>query len=109
MTTPRHLFNLRATITRPTNSVDAGGAPTRTFATHLSNVACRVRTYGGGEGVRYGRENNRYSHAVYVGPGLDIVETDRVTVDGLTLDVQAVMNPDRMDVYTRLDCEETKP
>ena len=67
---------------------------------------------------RYGRLDANISHAVYIEPGQDIVETDRITNvvgDNSVANTVGIRSPLRVrfiqdfdldGVVTRLDCEE---
>lgn len=118
MLTPTHLFNATCEVERATQSRDSGGSYTETFATHLTGVRCRIQPLSGDELRRYGRLDANISHAVYIEPGQDIVETDRITNvvgDNSVANTVGIRSPLRVrfiqdfdldGVVTRLDCEE---
>ena len=106
---PIHLFDKSCTIKRVADTVDSGGGPIETQNNHLTGVLCRIQPVSGSENVRYGRENNRITHDVFVEGGQDITAEDFVIVDGLTLDIQFARDYDRQGALMLLECEETKP
>lgn len=105
------MFDTTASVQRATLTADTSGAPIDTYTTSIASIACRLNIRGGNEGERYGRHNTRYTHAVYADAGLDITEKDRIIVAGYTLEVNAIQRfyDGGTQIYTRYDCEETKP
>ncbi len=77
-------------VQRPTTSAGTSGFPTQTYSPHLSSITAVVHITGGGEGIRYQRENNRAFGTVQLQGGLDITEKDQIIYDGRTFDIQHV-------------------
>lgn len=107
MQCPTHLLANTCNVERPTETVDAGGAPKSAFTTNLTSIRCLVQPADGKEILKYGRLDTEITHSVYVEPGQDIVAKDRVIVSGRSpLNVRFVCDFDLAGVLTRLDCTE---
>lgn len=79
-----------ATTQRASNSVDAGGATTQTFASNLTGVKVFVQDMNGDEAAKYGAERYQRMAKIYVEPGKDILEKDRIVVGSRTFDIEHV-------------------
>lgn len=90
------------TVQRFTETVDIGGSVTVTWSNHLTNVTCVVQMRGGSESIRYAFENVRRFGTIYVDPGLDITEADRILYNGRTFDIQTIETPDERRTGDRL-------
>ena len=102
------------TVQRNTTALDSSRFPTDSWATHLSGINAAVQIRSGAEAVRYGRENNRRFGTVYLPPGYDITEADRIVYNGRTFDIQSVRTPDDRRngdplAYMVLEIQETDP
>ena len=72
---------------------DAYGTPADTWADHLTDIACRLKTGVGGEGggmeVTVGAEVVIADYKLFLGD-VDITEQDRVIIDSITYEVLLV-------------------
>lgn len=107
MIAPDHLLIHSCAIERATGALDVGGAPTTTYALEYSGVPCRVVVRSGTEAPQYGGERNKYTYSVYFRGTQDVLETDRIIVEGLTLDVQSVIDFDLVGALKCAECERT--
>ena len=113
--TPVHLFNEVVGTTRLATTFDSGGSPINTFTAEISDIPARVQPISGSENVRYGRESTRRMWKIFVEPGQDILETDRITYDdnttgtviSRTMDIQEIRNPQMANTILTIICEET--
>lgn len=101
-------------ILRPTNAVDATGAPTQTYNAHLSGLTAMVNIISGTETVRSGRDSTRNFGRCQLQAGLDILTTDRLVYNSRTFDILHVRNAGERsdgDPLARmvLEIQETKP
>lgn len=114
--TPIHLLDQTVSTQRYTTTLDASRSPVNSYTTRLSAIAARVQPMSGSEAVRYGRESTRRMFRVFVEPGQDITEKDRVlfvdqsqfAAKTRTLEVVEKRNPQSANVITTLICEETE-
>ena len=84
---PNSLFNSKINILRATDSVDSGGSPISTFATHLSNVKCRVQPVSAAENVRAQRQASIETYRVYCDDALDINMKDKAVYSADNFDI----------------------
>lgn len=97
---------------RPVVTKDSGGSPVSVFTTSLISFKADIQPRSGNEGVRYGRENNRYDYKAFALVGLDIQEQDRLHCGDRVYDVQFVWNRDGATDpcgHMVIGLEETKP
>ncbi|OFW99179.1 MAG: hypothetical protein A3E78_14215 [Alphaproteobacteria bacterium RIFCSPHIGHO2_12_FULL_63_12] len=88
------LMDRRAAITRRTATPDGKGGHTYSTAT-VTNTPARVRPATAREAIRSDRPETVVSHVLYVGPAVDILPRDRVTIDGTTYEVVGVRPPSK--------------
>lgn len=79
-----------ATSRRATNTLDAGGAPIQTFNNNLTSVKVFVQDISGDENPKYGREAFDRLAAIYIEPGKDILEKDRLVIGSRTFEIEHV-------------------
>lgn len=83
---------VRATISRVTRVSDGAGGTTETWGTHLTGVRCRVDLpSSGAEEQVAGQIQSVATVIVTVPHGTDVTARDRLTVDGRTFEVVAVL------------------
>lgn len=96
-----------ATIQRATTVSDGGGGTTVTWGTHLANVPCRLSPVGGGEiGLTGARIEDEATSLVTVAWDVDVLESDRLVINGMTYDVQLVRRRGAWALTTRIECKE---
>lgn len=78
--TPTHLFTDTATVERKTLSVDAGGSPVETWASHIASLACAIQPVSTSKAVLYGADRATRVFTLYCAPGRDITTKDRIVV-----------------------------
>jgi len=81
--------NHTVTISTPSAAQDSSGFNTPSYSGSASNVPCRIHELTGSETVRYGRPLGR---RVFIGSfeqGVTINPKDRVSWEGVTLEVKA--------------------
>jgi hypothetical protein len=95
------------TIQRKTIASDGGGGTSATWATHVADVACRLSPVAGGEtGTAGGRIADEATAVVTVSAGIDVVEGDRLVIDGQTFDIHLVRERGAWELSTRLEVRE---
>jgi len=97
--TPRHLFNLIATLLKPALGRDAGGSTIQDFQPS-GTFKCRIQTTGIGPKTRevFG-DDTGYTAVLYCGPEVDITDRDRVQVNGTVYKVIGVQDNNRLGVF----------
>ena len=101
-----------ALIERPTRVSDGGGGYTQTWATLAANVPCRLAPVGGGEDER-GRASggdrivDSATSTITFAAGVDVSESDRVTVAGQAFDVLLVRRRGNYEVTRRCEARES--
>lgn len=97
----------RVTIQRATVTLQAGGAPVRTWST-VATVWAQVRTVSGGEQRNEGADQVVASlfYAVTIRHKDGLEPTMRVLWDGRELEVTAIQEPDNRQRMLTLLCSE---
>lgn len=75
---PLHALVHTVTVERPTATTGTAGGVSRSWATHLSNVRCRIQPISGAEAVQYGRDGSTRVYRVVMRYQTDITEGDRL-------------------------------
>jgi SPP1 family predicted phage head-tail adaptor len=69
-------------------------------------VRGRIRPASSSEREVAQKEERQITHVLYVVAGTDIRRGDRVTVDGLTVEVDAIREPSKAGHHLEIDCLE---
>jgi SPP1 family predicted phage head-tail adaptor len=99
------LLNHEASIARRRRSPDGQGGWAIDYAPHAT-ARGRIRPAGSAEREAAQAEQREISHVLYVLADVDIARGDRVTVDGLTVDVVGVREPSKAGEFYQVDCLE---
>lgn len=97
---------------RPVVTLDAARSPISTYVNQILSIVVFIQPRTGNEMVRYGRENNRYTHIGYAAPLQDVLEQDQLYSGGKMYDIQYVWNRDGKASplgHMVLELQETKP
>jgi len=99
MRTPKHLFNLVATLLKPALVRDAGGSTIQDFQP-AGTFMCRIQTSGIGPKSReiFG-DDTGFTAVLYCGPEVGIADRDRVQVNGTIYKVIGVQDNNGMGVF----------
>lgn len=92
-------------ISRRQRSPDGQGGWPFTYEA-VGTVRGRIRPASSSEREAAQKEERQITHVLYVVAGTDIERGDRVTVDGLTVDVEAIREPSRAGHHLEIDCRE---
>lgn len=101
------LATKRARIERRTITSDSMGTFTESWAL-VTNLPCYVGEVSAQEAERYRRDGVSATHRIQLDGSATIREADRVSMDGLTFDVLAVLNPGRAGARLVLICEQVR-
>jgi hypothetical protein len=105
--TAERAFPDLATIQRRTEISDGGGGTTTTWADLAENVPCRLSPVGGGEvGLTGARIADEATSLVTMAATRDVVESDRLVIDGFVYDVQLVRRRGSWALTLRIECKE---
>lgn len=97
----------RCTIERKTTAPDGGGGTTETWASHLTDVPCRIEPAGGGEtGATADRVDDETTHVLYLPALTDVDDTDRVLLAGQRYDITAVRRWGSAEAYRSVELTE---
>ena len=99
------LANRTVTVYRPTDSVDAIGAPKEVYAFHLRTRG-RSQPLSGADAVRLGKPESTVMHKLYIAGTPDIKARDRITIGSLILYVVIVRDIDLAGKFTTIECEQ---
>ena len=87
---------------------EKGGSPD-SWQIRYNNVAARIQPIDARERVKWGGLPTIATHRIYVGDGtLSISEADRVVYGDRTFRILGVRNPDELDQFLILNCEEIR-
>lgn len=97
-----------ATIRRFSSTQDASGSYVRTYSDFATGVVCRFEEMTGDEAVRYQREANVKTYAVYFASSVDVRVQDRLLIAGTEMEVRNVhplrdSSGDTMELRVRAD------
>lgn len=94
-------------VQRKTAVSDGGGGTTESWASHVTDVPCRIAPLGGGEtGTAGSRVIDETTHVVTLPAGEDITEADRVVVDARTYEVTVVRDRGEWELSRRVEVKE---
>jgi hypothetical protein len=82
-----------STLRAPTVNSGIGTPSNSDYAANLTNIDCRIEVVSSARplpGVPFGTDA---THAVLVQRGRDVIQTDRVTVRGMVLEVLGIAKP----------------
>lgn len=99
------MSNKTATVQRSTLTRDAVGGSIETWASDAV-YQMALQPTSGSEDDRYGREEYTITHRGYLAGTPDILPDDRLSIDGNTYLIRAVLNPCGLDRYTKLLMEQ---
>lgn len=93
-------------IQRRTVSSDGGGGSTESWSDHLT-APCRIAPIGGGEGGQAAaRVTEETTHLITLAANTDVVEADRILIDGQTFDVTLVRKRGSWELSRRVEVRE---
>lgn len=101
------LLNHVFTVTRRTRTSDGQGGFTIGYAA-AGTVNGRMRPASSNEKEVASAMQRNISHVLYVEVDADIERGDRVTFDGLSVDVLAIREPSLMGHHLEIDCLEVQ-
>ena len=101
------LLNHVFTVTRRTRTSDGQGGFTIGYSS-VGTVNGRMRPASSNEKEVAAAMQRNISHVLYVEVDADIERGDRVTFDGLTVDVLAIREPSLMGHHLEIDCLEVQ-
>lgn len=94
-------------IERRVDVSDDGGGTTTTWDPHLEAVPCRLSPVGGGEiGLTGARIEDEATSLITVAHDVDVLESDRILIDGFVYDVQLVRRRGVWALTTRIEAKE---
>lgn len=99
------LLNNTFTIERRRRTADGQGGWAIDYV-DPHTVRGRIRPATSSEREVAQREERQITHVLYVVAGTDIKRGDRVTVDDLVVDVDAIREPSKADEHYEIDCLE---
>lgn len=74
----------------------------------LAPITGRLRPASSAEIIAAQQEQRKITHIFYCVEGEDIARGDRITGDGVTVDIQGVREPSRMDHHLEIDALEVQ-
>ena len=107
MTVFTSLLNRAYAITRRRRTPDAQGGWVIDYIP-AGIIQGRLRPASSAERIAALQEQRTITHVFYCLAGSDIGRGDRVTGDGVTVDVEGVREPSRADHHLEIDCTETQ-
>lgn len=105
MTVFESLLNNLFTVERRRRSPDGRGGWAIDYV-QIDPMLGRIRPATSREREVAQLEEREITHVLYVVAGSDIARGDRVTGDGLTVDVRAIREPSRAGEHLEIDCRE---
>lgn len=99
------LLNNTASLYRRRRTSDGQGGWVIDYVAN-GTAACRIRPASSSEREVAMKEERQITHVLYVVADTDIERGDRVTVDGLTVDVDAIREPSKAGHHLEVDCLE---
>ena len=101
------LFNREFTQTRPARVTDGQGGWTVSYGA-VGTTKGRLRPASAEERTVAAQEQRRLSHVFYCDANEDIQRGDRLTEDGITVEVLGIREPSRARHHLECDCWETQ-
>ena len=101
------LLNHTFAVNRRTRASDGQGGFTIGYS-RVGTVTGRMRPASGTEKEVAAAMQRNISHVLYVEADADIERGDRVTFDGLSVDVLAIREPSLMGHHLEIDCMEVQ-
>lgn len=105
MTVFTSLLNNDVVISRRRRTADGQGGWVIDYV-DPHTVRGRIRPASSAERETAQREERQVTHVLYVVAGTDVERGDRVTVDDLTVDVEAIREPSKAGKHYEIDCRE---
>lgn len=105
MTVFQSLLNHDVAISRRQRTADGQGGHVISY-TAVGTVRGRIRPASSTEREVAMVEERQITHVLYVVADVDIARGDRVTVDGLTVEVDAIREPSKAGEHLEIDCQE---
>jgi SPP1 family predicted phage head-tail adaptor len=99
------LLNNDVAISRRQRSPDGQGGWPISYVT-IGTVRGRIRPASSSERELALREERQITHVLYVIADTDIKRGDRVTVDDLVVEVEAIREPSKAGEHLEIDCRE---
>jgi SPP1 family predicted phage head-tail adaptor len=107
MTVFQSLLNHDFIVSRRFRTLDHQGGWHITY-TSIVTIEGRLRPASSTEIIAAQQEQRRISHVFYCEAGRNIARGDRISADGVTVDVMAVREPSRANEHYEIDCLETQ-
>ena len=107
MGTPIGRLNKRAALQSATNATDAQGGHAKTWATYAT-VWAYVTPVSGRETLAAAQVTASYATAVVIWYRADVSVQDRIVVEGRTLQIESLQDPDGRKDELRLLCSEVQ-
>lgn len=108
MTVFESLLNNTFTVERRRRSPDGQGGWSIDYVA-IGTVEGRLRPATSRERETAALEERQITHVFYVVAGTDVVRGDRVTGDGVSVEVEGIREPSRADEHLEIDCNERQP
>jgi len=105
MTVFQSLLNHNFAVERRVRTLDHQGGWLINYSP-INAILGRLRPASSAEIIAAQQEQRRISHIFYCVAGEDIVRGDRITGNGVTVDVMAIREPSRADEHYEIDCLE---
>lgn len=96
----------RCDIETSTQTADAYGSQTETWADLYRRIQCRVCPLSGQESEIYERRGLKATHKIFIECKSEITEDERVVLDSRTFNILRVINPSEMNHHLELIVEE---
>ena len=87
-------YGVSASTTRPTQTADAGGAITNSYATSIASLTAYIQRGSPTEGILNGARRSITPTVAYIHPGQDVLAKDRMTYGSETWEILGVRTPD---------------
>jgi SPP1 family predicted phage head-tail adaptor len=107
MTVFESLLNNTFAISRRQRTPDAQGGWQISYQS-LAPITGRLRPASSTEIIAAQQELRKISHVFYCLESADIARGDRISGDGVTVDIMALREPSRADHHLEIDCLETQ-
>src|SRR3972149_252993 len=105
MTVFQSLLNHNFAVERRVRTLDHQGGWLINYSP-INAILGRLRPASSAEIIAAQQEQRRISHIFYCVAGEDIVRGDRLTGEGVMVDVMAIREPSRADEHYEIDCLE---
>lgn len=96
----------RVNVERGVSEHTVYGDGTINWSTVELNLRCRLTPMRGTEKFDDGQLITKVTHRMFCGPNTDISREDRVLFGTRYLRVKSVIDPDELNMFTRVDLEE---